>query len=78
MVDCWSAVAVASPVMCWVIERGLVGRGGATESIEPTLADTEASIGAATLALRRHRAVDRSGEVGLRVEVDVDVEQVAV
>ena len=49
----------------------------ASESIEPTLAATAASIGAATLALAA-TARDRRRDVGVGVHVDVDVEQVAV
>src|SRR6478672_968598 len=51
MVDCRSAVAFASPVMFWVISASCWEEATATESIEPTFADAEASIGAATLAL---------------------------
>ena len=48
--EVWSAVACAVPSRCWVIDPVWSAMAVASEATEPTLADTEASIGAATLA----------------------------
>jgi hypothetical protein len=50
MVLSWSAVAVAVPSRIWVIWASWSADEIAIESTEPTLAATDASIGAATFA----------------------------